>query len=325
MPDKCYVTGCISNYRHHDKSLIFHRFPKDEKLREKWVLLCRPQNYINPDTARICNHHFKLSDYERTLKYELLQLPTPKNQIRLKRGTLPTLMLPASEVNASSFTWRLRTDERGRKRLVQESDVACGPDAQEMEGEEQEEPALGTEDLEDITRGRAALLEEKNEREWIAVCKQNNSIKGNVNELHEKLEKEENSEGEEIKPDIKYEEFDPETVYVEDDTGLVSLLDLDSLQQQQQQQSPQQHSPPNDHLTNDNGGGEGIIKQCPDLTEPVPTTSSSVPYSRGDQVNEFHLFGMNVASQLRAMPLRAALEVQLQIQRILTQKRLEIQ
>ncbi|XP_042241301.1 uncharacterized protein LOC121878935 isoform X1 [Homarus americanus] len=153
----------------------------------------------------------------------------------------------------------------------------------------------------------------------------NNSIKGNVNELHEKLEKEENSEGEEIKPDIKYEEFDPETVYVEDDTGLVSLLDLDSLQQQQQQQSPQQHSPPNDHLTNDNGGGEGIIKQCPDLTEPVPTTSSSVPYSRGDQVNEFHLFGMNVASQLRAMPLRAALEVQLQIQRILTQKRLEIQ
>ncbi|XP_042241303.1 uncharacterized protein LOC121878935 isoform X3 [Homarus americanus] len=155
--------------------------------------------------------------------------------------------------------------------------------------------------------------------------KKNNSIKGNVNELHEKLEKEENSEGEEIKPDIKYEEFDPETVYVEDDTGLVSLLDLDSLQQQQQQQSPQQHSPPNDHLTNDNGGGEGIIKQCPDLTEPVPTTSSSVPYSRGDQVNEFHLFGMNVASQLRAMPLRAALEVQLQIQRILTQKRLEIQ
>ncbi|KAK8726526.1 hypothetical protein OTU49_010293, partial [Cherax quadricarinatus] len=39
--------------------------------------------------------------------------------------------------------------------------------------------------------------------------------------------------------------------------------------------------------------------------------------------DEFYQFGMHVASQLSAMPLRAALEVQLDIQRVLTMKRLQ--
>lgn len=39
--------------------------------------------------------------------------------------------------------------------------------------------------------------------------------------------------------------------------------------------------------------------------------------------DEFHQFGLNVAAQLRAMPLRAALEAQLEIQKILTTKRFQ--
>lgn len=42
---------------------------------------------------------------------------------------------------------------------------------------------------------------------------------------------------------------------------------------------------------------------------------------RVENGDEFHLFGMFVASQLRAMPLRDALQAQLEIQTILAQKR----
>ena len=46
--------------------------------------------------------------------------------------------------------------------------------------------------------------------------------------------------------------------------------------------------------------------------------SSAPKFDNGD---EFHLFGMFVASQLRAMPLRDALQTQLEIQTIIAQKR----
>ncbi|XP_045583580.2 uncharacterized protein [Procambarus clarkii] len=42
-----------------------------------------------------------------------------------------------------------------------------------------------------------------------------------------------------------------------------------------------------------------------------------------DREDEFYQFGVNVGCQLRAMPLRAALEAQLEIQRVLTIRRLE--
>lgn len=45
--------------------------------------------------------------------------------------------------------------------------------------------------------------------------------------------------------------------------------------------------------------------------------------SATEKGDEFHQFGLNVAAQLRAMPLRAALETQLEIQKILTTKRFQ--
>ncbi|MPC67711.1 hypothetical protein E2C01_061892 [Portunus trituberculatus] len=65
------------------------------------------------------------------------------------------------------------------------------------------------------------------------------------------------------------------------------------------------------------------------VTKPsiAPTTSSAslrkvnptIP--RNEDADEFHLFGMFVASQLRALPLRDALQAQLEIQTIIAQKR----
>lgn len=49
------------------------------------------------------------------------------------------------------------------------------------------------------------------------------------------------------------------------------------------------------------------------------------PSARLADMDEFHLFAMNVASQLRALPLNVALQAQVEIQTILAQKRLQTQ
>lgn len=58
------------------------------------------------------------------------------------------------------------------------------------------------------------------------------------------------------------------------------------------------------------------------LHKVLPTINESIsPNTRLADMDEFHLFGMNVASQLRALPLHDALQAQLEIQTILTKKR----
>lgn len=58
------------------------------------------------------------------------------------------------------------------------------------------------------------------------------------------------------------------------------------------------------------------------LHKVLPTIDESIsPNTRLADMDEFHLFGMNVASQLRALPLHDALQAQLEMQTILTKKR----
>ena len=95
MPKSCAVFGCDAAYR-RSEAVIYHRFPSDNEERRKWVSLCMRKN-INAANARICSLHFRQTDYERNLRYELLGLPVPRNQMQLKPGTLPTLRLPSSE------------------------------------------------------------------------------------------------------------------------------------------------------------------------------------------------------------------------------------
>ena len=58
------------------------------------------------------------------------------------------------------------------------------------------------------------------------------------------------------------------------------------------------------------------------VTKPsiISSTCSALP-SKVEDGDEFHFFGMFVASQLRALPLRDALQAQLEIQTIIAQKR----
>ena len=96
MPARCYVAGCDSIYG-KKANVLLHVFPKDEELRRKWINLCARKGTITPATPKICSRHFDQAMYERNLKYELLALPVPNQQKRLKPGALPTLYLPKNE------------------------------------------------------------------------------------------------------------------------------------------------------------------------------------------------------------------------------------
>ncbi|XP_066951266.1 platelet binding protein GspB-like isoform X15 [Macrobrachium rosenbergii] len=98
MPSNCAVSGCTSSYDNKDGT-IFHSFPRDESLRERWATFCNRES-LNPAFARVCSRHFHENDYKRHLKYELLDLPIPKKMRTLKANTVPTLHLPASKDSA---------------------------------------------------------------------------------------------------------------------------------------------------------------------------------------------------------------------------------
>ena len=93
MPTTCAVFGCHSVYEKGVK-ITFHTFPKDEDTRQKWITACRRGDFINPTAAHMCNRHFEDNAYERNLMYELLEIPLPSKQRRLRPGAVPTLHLP---------------------------------------------------------------------------------------------------------------------------------------------------------------------------------------------------------------------------------------
>lgn len=80
MPGKgCCVITC-NNYIYKTKqsedkkTIIYHRFPKDENVRKQWMFLSGKEGIWNPNNACICSEHFSENDYERDLKAELLNV-----------------------------------------------------------------------------------------------------------------------------------------------------------------------------------------------------------------------------------------------------------
>ncbi|XP_068220124.1 THAP domain-containing protein 2-like [Palaemon carinicauda] len=144
MPNNCAVFGCFST-RTKNPDLIFHSFPKDSETREKWAHLCKRADHINVENALICNRHFEADVYERNLMYELLDKPVPRNQMKMKKGSVPTLHMPTTEHDEVDLGSRLvRAERRGQKRLVcellaEESNLGGMKCAQEVESVPSEE------------------------------------------------------------------------------------------------------------------------------------------------------------------------------------------
>lgn len=97
----CAVNGCGNHSRHiKSKGFSLHTFPRDSKLREKWVKACKRSNRFSPNKARVCSDHFDEQDYERDLMSELLNL-VPKK--RLKPNVIPHINLPSKISDGSNI------------------------------------------------------------------------------------------------------------------------------------------------------------------------------------------------------------------------------
>lgn len=118
----CAVAGCINSCRLQKKlNFIWHRFPKDNETRQKWINTCRRADSFSVDSARICSVHFDDSDYLRDLKSELLNLP-PKRV--LKPSSVPHLNLPVvsatTTVEKPSDDRKVRVQKRNNRKDVLE-------------------------------------------------------------------------------------------------------------------------------------------------------------------------------------------------------------
>ena len=89
MPRRCCVPNCKGNYdsilKDNNYNSIF-LFPKDEELREKWMVAIPRKNWTPSKYSAVCSLHFTETDIERyqailsangVLENVLLRCPKP--------------------------------------------------------------------------------------------------------------------------------------------------------------------------------------------------------------------------------------------------------
>lgn len=54
----CCVPGCYSNTK-RDQELSFHKFPKDESMKQKWINAIKRKDFIPGELNRVCSLHFQ--------------------------------------------------------------------------------------------------------------------------------------------------------------------------------------------------------------------------------------------------------------------------
>lgn len=122
MPGCCAVDGCTNWDR--VKDTLFHRFPKKEEVRKAWIDSCGKKK-VNADHARICSNHFKKTDYERNLKYEILGIPVPRSRRTLRKDAVPSKHIPKvkeeSRLSAESPSHE-KIDSKSKEFVHQDSD-----------------------------------------------------------------------------------------------------------------------------------------------------------------------------------------------------------
>ncbi|XP_052746271.1 zinc finger protein 33A isoform X2 [Bicyclus anynana] len=83
MPVSCTIVGCGARKSDNFKNLTFHRFPRNEIKKKKWLNIIGRENIKrNTNRALICSLHFEEKDFNKTL-----------NVVRLRDDVLPSLLL----------------------------------------------------------------------------------------------------------------------------------------------------------------------------------------------------------------------------------------
>ncbi|XP_068219975.1 THAP domain-containing protein 2-like [Palaemon carinicauda] len=67
MAPSCAVLGCTKKFNKlSNPSITFHRFPKDDVMRNEWVRALGRENFTPTIYSRLCSKHFTEEDFYRT-------------------------------------------------------------------------------------------------------------------------------------------------------------------------------------------------------------------------------------------------------------------
>ena len=104
MPN-CSVFKCDYAYAQKDGTYQSYRFPKDSKMREKWMKILNREDYVLTDSSCFCSKHFAeeafVSDAENVTKKG-----KPRARRTLKPLAIPTLFLRPEKKNKPRTTQR---------------------------------------------------------------------------------------------------------------------------------------------------------------------------------------------------------------------------
>ena len=104
----CCVPGYYSNTK-RNKELSFHKFPKDESLREKWVYSIKRKDFIPGEQQRVCSQHFHGAKKQGRSDLPIIFPLLPHSRQRKPPKILLPLKPPAKRKN---WNWKIRSPSR---------------------------------------------------------------------------------------------------------------------------------------------------------------------------------------------------------------------
>ena len=91
----CLVPDCKNKA---GNGVTIHTVPKCPKEAQVWMAAVKRDEKVNTKNCGVCSNHFTQEDYERDIKYELMnpgREPSMNSRKKLKMGAIPSKNIPS--------------------------------------------------------------------------------------------------------------------------------------------------------------------------------------------------------------------------------------